>query len=726
MTDADTAGANGPRRARARAGQLRHRPHARRDGGGVRAASPEGAADVRHRRPLRTPGRARRAHAHARGARAAAAPMRSTSRPSTPTGRAARRRRIGAGRDSCTRACRSSIRGPDADQPMGDRRRRALDLLQRRGLRLARRRARSSADRGVRVPHVVGHRVHPARLRGVGHRRPAAALARHVRLRHRRFPHAARARRPRPAGPEADRVRASRWRIRVRVDGAQRAAVAAARRARPFAGGDRRLSRASLRAGAAHDLRQHRAAAQRASAGIRARHRAAVRASLLVAATRAGAATAARCSTRRSSCGWSPTGRWACSCRAASTPARSPAGWPRRGTPDCIRSRRRFPVPRFDESAEAAATAEALRLPNERIVVPTTIRDDFARIVAALDEPFADPSSFPTWYLARGTERHVKVVLGGDGGDELFARLQARRQASAQRAGAARCACRCRCCPTRGPRAGARSLGELALDWESAYALRFSGLTPNQRRFLQPSRRVAARALLARAGPRARDAAGSAAALGLRQLPARVRAAQGGPVHDGARTRAARAVARPPVRRGGAGAAARRALHDAAEALSRARWRPSWNDWARSRARSAASTRRSTAGSKDDLQERLPAAAQSLARLTGGQLDGARVQAMIDAYATTPALAEQVLSLVDPRRKPAAAGGRSGGWRVAARRCGSPAWRWRSLRWGWRRRRPAIAAAHPRAASPAARRHADGDGAAREAARAVPRGRHRR
>ncbi len=26
----------------------------------------------------------------------------------------------------------------------------------------------------------------------------------------------------------------------------------------------------------------------------------------------------------------------------------------------------------------------------------------------------------PTWYLARETTRHVKVVLGGDGGDELF------------------------------------------------------------------------------------------------------------------------------------------------------------------------------------------------------------------------------------------------------------------------------------------------------------------
>ncbi len=79
-----------------------------------------------------------------------------------------------------------------------------------------------------------------------------------------------------------------------------------------------------------------------------------------------------------------------------------------------------FPGSSFDESAEAAATAEALGLPNGRIVVPTAVAADFARIVAALDEPFADPSAFPTWYLARATERHVKVVLGGDGGDELF------------------------------------------------------------------------------------------------------------------------------------------------------------------------------------------------------------------------------------------------------------------------------------------------------------------
>ncbi len=58
---------------------------------------------------------------------------------------------------------------------------------------------------------------------------------------------------------------------------------------------------------------------------------------------------------------------------------------------------------------------------NERIVMPPDPAGDFAQIVADLDEPFADPSSGPTWYLARAAVEDVKVVLCGDGGDELFA-----------------------------------------------------------------------------------------------------------------------------------------------------------------------------------------------------------------------------------------------------------------------------------------------------------------
>jgi asparagine synthase (glutamine-hydrolysing) len=37
-----------------------------------------------------------------------------------------------------------------------------------------------------------------------------------------------------------------------------------------------------------------------------------------------------------------------------------------------------------------------------------------------LDEPMADPSFLPTFLLSRLAARHVKVVVGGDGGDELW------------------------------------------------------------------------------------------------------------------------------------------------------------------------------------------------------------------------------------------------------------------------------------------------------------------
>ena len=47
--------------------------------------------------------------------------------------------------------------------------------------------------------------------------------------------------------------------------------------------------------------------------------------------------------------------------------------------------------------------------------------DLLPNIAAILDEPFADASILPTYVLSRFTSRFVKVALGGDGGDELFA-----------------------------------------------------------------------------------------------------------------------------------------------------------------------------------------------------------------------------------------------------------------------------------------------------------------
>lgn len=41
-------------------------------------------------------------------------------------------------------------------------------------------------------------------------------------------------------------------------------------------------------------------------------------------------------------------------------------------------------------------------------------------IVWYLDEPVADPALVPLYFIAREARKHVKVVLSGEGADELF------------------------------------------------------------------------------------------------------------------------------------------------------------------------------------------------------------------------------------------------------------------------------------------------------------------
>ncbi len=75
----------------------------------------------------------------------------------------------------------------------------------------------------------------------------------------------------------------------------------------------------------------------------------------------------------------------------------------------------------YDERREAALVARHLRTSHTELVVEPHADDVVNRIVPIFDEPFADPSTIPTYYLCENVRQHVTVALSGDGGDELFA-----------------------------------------------------------------------------------------------------------------------------------------------------------------------------------------------------------------------------------------------------------------------------------------------------------------
>lgn len=78
-----------------------------------------------------------------------------------------------------------------------------------------------------------------------------------------------------------------------------------------------------------------------------------------------------------------------------------------------------FDDPAFDESDHAAKVAAAFG--TEHHCLRISSREMVAQVpamLATLDEPFADPSYIPTLLLSKFARQHVKVVLGGDGGDE--------------------------------------------------------------------------------------------------------------------------------------------------------------------------------------------------------------------------------------------------------------------------------------------------------------------
>lgn len=75
----------------------------------------------------------------------------------------------------------------------------------------------------------------------------------------------------------------------------------------------------------------------------------------------------------------------------------------------------------YDERPYARVVSSFLKTDHKEFVIKDDIQDSLMHIVRHFDEPFADSSAMPTYYLSRMTREHVTVALSGDGGDELFA-----------------------------------------------------------------------------------------------------------------------------------------------------------------------------------------------------------------------------------------------------------------------------------------------------------------
>jgi asparagine synthase (glutamine-hydrolysing) len=74
----------------------------------------------------------------------------------------------------------------------------------------------------------------------------------------------------------------------------------------------------------------------------------------------------------------------------------------------------------YDERPLARLVADRYATDHHEILIRPDVSDVLPKIAAAYDQPFADSSAIPSYCVAQAARRHVKVVLNGDGGDEVF------------------------------------------------------------------------------------------------------------------------------------------------------------------------------------------------------------------------------------------------------------------------------------------------------------------
>ena len=73
-----------------------------------------------------------------------------------------------------------------------------------------------------------------------------------------------------------------------------------------------------------------------------------------------------------------------------------------------------------DERPLARLVADRYATDHHEVLVKPDVEGVLPEIAAAYDQPFADSSAIPSYYVSRAARACVKVILNGDGGDELF------------------------------------------------------------------------------------------------------------------------------------------------------------------------------------------------------------------------------------------------------------------------------------------------------------------
>ena len=80
-----------------------------------------------------------------------------------------------------------------------------------------------------------------------------------------------------------------------------------------------------------------------------------------------------------------------------------------------------FDDEKYNEAEFAEAVAKQYKTEHHEFMVHQNVADTLEHIVSFFDEPFADPSLVPTFFVSELARQEVTVAIAGDGGDEVFA-----------------------------------------------------------------------------------------------------------------------------------------------------------------------------------------------------------------------------------------------------------------------------------------------------------------